>query len=481
MAGISTVRGVENSRTAPPGWSRRTVRRGGRDGSGGRLPPTGCEEWIRYARSRRILPINQRVNQRISKGSRWPNRPRPRSSSTPIPTRSWRSSATSAPTPSGPRGSSGPTWSRRAPRAGPTRSSSSSTSSPIKDEYTLAYTWDGYDEVTWTLVSGKMLRALDGAYTLRALGPGSTEVTYRLALDVSHPADRHAQAQGREDPHRHRAQGPEEARRVARLSAGGRHRAHPPLHRQGRRRQVDGRRRHRGTRRAAGHRTLVLSTDAAHSLADAFGAPVGPEPTEVAERLFVQQVDAQLRFEQSWAEIQGYLLSVLDVAGVDPVAAEELTVIPGAEEVLALLELRLHALSERVGRHRRRLRADGRDAAAAGAAGGARVVHAAGVPGRAPGRPGAQAGAVPGGRRTDARGLGLRRGRAAAPRARRGARAALRSRLQRPAGADPGDGGAGRGPALATRRCRCSATASTASWPTASSRPRVPTTGGPAG
>jgi ribosome-associated toxin RatA of RatAB toxin-antitoxin module len=59
--------------------------------------------------------------------------------------------------------------------------------SPIKDEYTLAYEWDGYDEVTWTLVSGKMLRALDGAYTLRDLGNGSTEVTYRLALDVSIP------------------------------------------------------------------------------------------------------------------------------------------------------------------------------------------------------------------------------------------------------------------------------------------------------
>jgi arsenite-transporting ATPase len=99
---------------------------------------------------------------------------------------------------------------------------------------------------------------------------------------------------------------------------------------------------------ADGRRTLVLSTDAAHSLADAFGcAPgvIGPEPTEVAERLFVQQVDAQLRFEQSWADIQHYLLSVLDVAGVDRVAAEELTVIPGAEEVLALLELRLHARS----------------------------------------------------------------------------------------------------------------------------------------
>ncbi|WP_345524330.1 ArsA family ATPase [Nocardioides conyzicola] len=99
---------------------------------------------------------------------------------------------------------------------------------------------------------------------------------------------------------------------------------------------------------AEGRRTLVLSTDAAHSLADAFGCTpgsIGAEPTEVADRLFVQQVDAQLRFEQSWADIQRYLLSILDVAGLDPVAAEELTVIPGAEEVLALLELRLQALS----------------------------------------------------------------------------------------------------------------------------------------
>ncbi|WP_460798321.1 ArsA family ATPase [Nocardioides pacificus] len=96
---------------------------------------------------------------------------------------------------------------------------------------------------------------------------------------------------------------------------------------------------------AEGRRTLVLSTDAAHSLADAFGTPIGAEPTEVAENLFVQQIDAQLRFEQSWAEIQTYMLTVLDVAGVDRVAAEELTVIPGAEEVLALLELRLHARS----------------------------------------------------------------------------------------------------------------------------------------
>lgn len=59
--------------------------------------------------------------------------------------------------------------------------------SPIKDEYTLAYDWEGDREVTWTLVEGNMLRALDGAYTLVDRGDGSTEVTYRLALDVSIP------------------------------------------------------------------------------------------------------------------------------------------------------------------------------------------------------------------------------------------------------------------------------------------------------
>lgn len=95
-----------------------------------------------------------------------------------------------------------------------------------------------------------------------------------------------------------------------------------------------------------GLRTLVMSTDAAHSLADAYGAQVPDgRPTEITAGLFVQQVDAQRRFEESWADIQRYLLSVLEVVGVDPVAAEELTVIPGAEEVLALLELRQQARS----------------------------------------------------------------------------------------------------------------------------------------
>jgi arsenite-transporting ATPase len=96
-----------------------------------------------------------------------------------------------------------------------------------------------------------------------------------------------------------------------------------------------------------GLRTLVLSTDAAHSLSDAFDSEVGGEPTEIDDLLFVQQIDAQRRFERSWGDIQSYLRSVLHMVGVDPIEAEELTVLPGAEEVLALLEVRDHVRSGR--------------------------------------------------------------------------------------------------------------------------------------
>lgn len=57
---------------------------------------------------------------------------------------------------------------------------------PISDEYTLAYTWAS-NEVRWNLVQAKMVKGMDGAYVLKDLGDGSTEVTYRLAVDVSIP------------------------------------------------------------------------------------------------------------------------------------------------------------------------------------------------------------------------------------------------------------------------------------------------------
>jgi arsenite-transporting ATPase len=96
-----------------------------------------------------------------------------------------------------------------------------------------------------------------------------------------------------------------------------------------------------------GQKTLVLSTDPAHSLADALGVELGAEPTEIDTGLYGQQVDTQRAFESSWREVQHYLRDVLEQGGVDPLEAEELTVLPGADEVLALLELRAQAASGR--------------------------------------------------------------------------------------------------------------------------------------
>jgi carbon monoxide dehydrogenase subunit G len=59
--------------------------------------------------------------------------------------------------------------------------------SPIRDEYVLAYVWEGDEQVTWTLAEGHMVKAMDGAYVLTDLGDGSTRVTYRLAVDVAIP------------------------------------------------------------------------------------------------------------------------------------------------------------------------------------------------------------------------------------------------------------------------------------------------------
>ncbi|RRQ81022.1 cyclase [Streptomyces griseofuscus] len=57
----------------------------------------------------------------------------------------------------------------------------------IKDDQTLAYTWAGDNEVSWTLVKSQMLRSLDGSYLLAPVGRGGTEVTYRLTVDVKIP------------------------------------------------------------------------------------------------------------------------------------------------------------------------------------------------------------------------------------------------------------------------------------------------------
>ena len=90
---------------------------------------------------------------------------------------------------------------------------------------------------------------------------------------------------------------------------------------------------------ARGHRTLVMSTDPAHSLADSLDVELGGAPTRVAERLWAEQIDTQARLEANWREIQDYVISLLDWGGVDVVEAEELSVIPGLDELFSLIDI----------------------------------------------------------------------------------------------------------------------------------------------
>ncbi|MGI8796661.1 MAG: ArsA family ATPase [Acidimicrobiia bacterium] len=100
----------------------------------------------------------------------------------------------------------------------------------------------------------------------------------------------------------------------------------------------------------SGLRTLVCSTDPAHSLADAFAVPLGDAVAPIAAfpgggSLAGQELDARVRLEEAWAAVREYLTSLLDWAGADAVEAEELAVIPGLDEVFALADLRAHAES----------------------------------------------------------------------------------------------------------------------------------------
>jgi arsenite-transporting ATPase len=96
---------------------------------------------------------------------------------------------------------------------------------------------------------------------------------------------------------------------------------------------------------AAGARTLVISTDPAHSLADVLQTGVAGEPTTIVERLHAQQVQAQDELEQHWSAVSDWLGTLLMERGVDRIAAEELTVPPGGDELFSLLVLKGHVES----------------------------------------------------------------------------------------------------------------------------------------
>ncbi len=96
-----------------------------------------------------------------------------------------------------------------------------------------------------------------------------------------------------------------------------------------------------------GHRTLVMSTDVAHSLGDVLAHPLGDRPTAVVRGLDAEQLQPDQRLRSGWQEIGDYLQALLSWGGADALEAAELAVLPGLDELFALLDIDVHARSGR--------------------------------------------------------------------------------------------------------------------------------------
>jgi arsenite/tail-anchored protein-transporting ATPase len=94
---------------------------------------------------------------------------------------------------------------------------------------------------------------------------------------------------------------------------------------------------------ALGYRTVVVSTDLAHSLADSLDVPLGPDPRLVAPKLWAQETDIYDNLQEHWGDVQKWLNAILRWSGeVDSLVADELTVLPGMDELANLLWINRH-------------------------------------------------------------------------------------------------------------------------------------------
>jgi arsenite-transporting ATPase len=93
---------------------------------------------------------------------------------------------------------------------------------------------------------------------------------------------------------------------------------------------------------ARGLKTVIVSTDPAHSLSDSLAVECGGEPTPVSPGLWAQEVRAQDEMQRHWSGVQEWLGELLMERGVDRISAQELTVPPGMDELFALLRLQEH-------------------------------------------------------------------------------------------------------------------------------------------
>ena len=91
-----------------------------------------------------------------------------------------------------------------------------------------------------------------------------------------------------------------------------------------------------------GYKTLVLSTDPAHSLADSFDLELGHEPKPVRSNLWGAELDALMELEGNWGAVKRYITQVLQARGLEGVQAEELAILPGMDEIFGLVRMKRH-------------------------------------------------------------------------------------------------------------------------------------------
>ena len=96
-----------------------------------------------------------------------------------------------------------------------------------------------------------------------------------------------------------------------------------------------------------GHRTVILSTDAAHSLADSFDLPLGSEPMPIGANLWGQETDVYYNLEKYWGTVQQWLRALLSWRGLDELVADEVATLPGMDELSSLLWINEHYASGR--------------------------------------------------------------------------------------------------------------------------------------
>jgi len=95
-----------------------------------------------------------------------------------------------------------------------------------------------------------------------------------------------------------------------------------------------------------GYKTLVVSTDAAHSLRDSFDLELGPEPKKIMPNLYAQEIDVYYSLEKYWGKLMEYMQSLFSWMKVDDVLSEEFSILPGMEEVSCFLWVYQHFQNE---------------------------------------------------------------------------------------------------------------------------------------